>query len=243
VYWLAMTSGILSDKNSYELYYKSSTLKEALASNETALSLRTGSGNFDIDIPIMPNRIILNALAGVPAKEMESLIYHYWDYPYRREVFHHLARPHLKEIQKEIDYLRENLPYYYFQSLKDTIQYLSKQQVGMIDRLAALVCHAETVFGLSFSKNRSFEAVYLTSIPFTEFMLHSITGDEFGAQDDELIDAVLKNDVSGYFRDRLERFTKLYGGELSPNIEEFPAVKYSVALTLTIDTAAETIRG
>ncbi len=238
-----MTSGILSDKDSYELYYKSSTLKEALGPTETPFSLRTGSRDLDIEIPIMPNRIMLNALAGVPPGEMESLIYHYWDRPYRRDVWHYLARPHMKEIQKEIDYLRENLPYYYYQSLKDTIQYLSKQQVGMIGRLAALVCHAETVFGLSFSKDRSFQAVYPTSIPFTEFMLRSMTGDEFGDQDADLIDAVLKNDVSGYFRDRLEMFTKLYGGEISPNIEDFPAVKYSAALTLTIDTAAETVQG
>jgi hypothetical protein len=242
VYWLAMTSGILSDKDSYELYYKTSTLKEALSSNEAPLSLRTGISDFDIELPIMPNRIILNALAALPPSEMEELIYYYWDRPHR-VAFHYLAKPHLKEIQKEINYLRENLPYYYYQSLKGNIEHLSRQQVGMIDRLAALVCHAETVFGLSFSKDRSFQAVYPTSIPFTEFMLRSILGDEFGDQDEELIDAILKNDVSGYFRNRLEMFTKLYGGEISQNIEDFPAVKYSVALTLAIDTATEAVRG
>ncbi|HJP92232.1 MAG TPA: hypothetical protein VJ875_09775 [Pyrinomonadaceae bacterium] len=242
VYWLAMTSGILSDKDSYGLYYKTSTLKESLKSNEAPLSLRTGVTDFNIELPILPNRIMLNALAALPASQMEELIYYYRDRPYR-DVFHYLARPHLKEIQKEIDYLRENLPYYYYQSLKSNIEYLSKQQVGMIDKLAALVCHAETVFGLSFSKDRSFHAVYPTSIPFTEFMLRSIIGDEFGDQDEELINAVLKNDVSGYFRDRLEMFTKLYGGEISPNIEDFPAVKYSAALTLAIDTATERAQG
>lgn len=241
VYWLAMTSGILGDKDSYELYYKTSTLKEALASSEVPLSLRTGLGEFDNEFTLLPSRIVLNGLASLSPQEMEELAY-YWNRRYG-DVFPYLARKHFSEVQKELTYFRENLPYYYYQSLKDTIQYLSKQQVGMTDRLAALVCHAETVFGLSFSKDQSFQAVYPTSIPFTEFMLRSITGEEFGEQDEELINAVLKNDVSGYFRNRLEMFTKLYGGEISPSIEDFPAVKYSAALTLTIDTAAETVRG
>jgi hypothetical protein len=92
VYWLAMTSGIISDRNSYELYSKTSTLKEALTSNEAPLSLRSGVSDFAIESPMMPDRIILNALAALSPPEMEELIYYYWRGPYR-DVFHHLARP------------------------------------------------------------------------------------------------------------------------------------------------------
>jgi len=232
VYWLAMTSGILGDKASYELYSKTSTLKQALSSPAV---FNTAISEFESEFSIIPARILLDALATLPTSDIAEMLYYYWDRS-ARPMYYHLAKSSSKEIEKEINYIKENLPYHYYQALQTSLEQASKQQVGMVNRLAALVCHAETVFGLSLSKHRSFADIYPPSIPFTDFMLRAIMGDEFGDRNESLIDAVLKNDVSGYFRERLEMFAKLYDSNVSQELEDYQAVKHSIVLTLTINT-------
>jgi hypothetical protein len=74
-------------------------------------------------------------------------------------------------------------------------------------------------------------------------MLNDVIGNEFGDPDGGLIDAVIANDIKGYFRYRLEHFAGLNECDIAPDIERLSAVKHSVGITLAVNTGVAEQRG
>lgn len=239
IYWLATTSGILADPHSYSLYSEDTSLRAISHQRERCAAFSTGQDSViwpDVLLEDYPWRV----LSSLSASEILEL----W-YLHRKSdptpwaslglsLLNRIGVDIKEEIYEQIQYLKANSPYLYYQNLKRKLAAISTHSEGMADRLGLLVCHAESIFGLFANRHKAFEHVYPLSVPFAQFMLDKMIGDEFGDPDGELINAVVNNDIRGYFRYRIEDFARLYRCEITEDLRNLTAVKYSVSLTLNL---------
>jgi hypothetical protein len=172
-FWLALTSGIRSDKNALKTYIQDANLRQVTSYiNRQAHPTTTGTS--------------LSAFSLFP---MDMMLTQLSDHDLLALLT--MGLPTAKHIQ---DY-RKNLAYTYWHTLQNRLQEVAFNNVGMVERLGLMVCHAESVLGLADGKINAFTDVYPVSIPFTQFILSHILANDVGDSNKQLIDCVLNNNV------------------------------------------------
>ena len=236
VYWFAMSSGVLEDERSLDVYSQQSNLRDSsllpspLAATEPLAD----------DRQWIPADLLFASLpfASLSDTDIEDFFQSFARYllPPFHSLWRKFERYSPNELRRTLEYGAENLPYHWLSMLRSRLQQYAFDNAGMPSRMGLFVCNADDVYALSHSGRCRFEDLYPKSIPFTQFMLQKLLGEQFGDSNEDLITAILNRDVRGYFRNRVQQLADATDFRVPDAIAAAAPVRHSIVVSLQLRT-------
>lgn len=177
------------------------------------------------------------SLSAGDIKEYFDFLEHYWP-PFHR-IWRYLGGRSSSELKRNFESAKQDLLYQMLTMLRSRLHQYAFDNADMPNRMGVFVCNADDVYALSHSGKCSFSAVYPKSIPFTQFMLQNLLGEQFGDSNEALIEAILGTDAKRYFSDRAQQLADRLNFSVPDNIAHTNPVRYSIEVSLQLRTAAE----
>jgi hypothetical protein len=240
VYWFATTSALMEDAASLQAYSNNSNLF-AVSSRSALVSEPNPASDLSID-PLYStlHSAVVESASSLSPSDLEEYCKYLDHYPPFHRIWRRIGRnPNGHDLKSRLVHLQQNLPYHSWQLLRARLLQYSSANYGMPQRAGLIVCNAEDVYLLSHEKRDSFTDLYAKSIPFSEFMMRNVLCDDFGDSNKELIDAILKRDVKGYFHERVQRIAGRFDFRVPDTLASLMPVNHAIVVKVQVTTMGE----
>lgn len=164
----------------------------------------------------------------VHPRDWEEL-YHYF---YRRMPM----RISETEIKDHIEKQRQDNADQVVRALRADLAAEAWRLHGMNSRMPVLVCHAESVLALHVGKKLNLANIYEQGVSLSEFFLTEDFGEQFGDDNPELVDAIMRPKPKDYIRRIVRDFVQAEHLDVPAATFEQPPTRAVVQATVNITT-------